>query len=147
MQVSNVLIQPDQRASGPQSHQQHAIDGDHAGVPFPFLQGVHCPEHERRDVLWSRRVDSKENHATSVERSPLLNCELPKVLVDGQQHPALLLRQIQKPSVCCAGMIRPHPGHVLARLPQRLDGWQREVFIRNEAHQTGSGYALYSWAR
>ena len=32
----------------------------------------------------------------------------------------------------------------MASLPQCFDGWQRKVLVRNEALQTGTGYALYS---
>jgi hypothetical protein len=38
---------------------------------------------------------------------------------------------------------RAHRG----RLPQCLHGRQREVLVCQEAHQTGRGYALYSWRR
>jgi hypothetical protein len=32
----------------------------------------------------------------------------------------------------------------MASLPQCFDGWQREILVRKQSHQTGTGYALYS---
>jgi hypothetical protein len=76
-----------------------------------------------------------------------LDCELPEVFVERQQHPAICFGEIQEGRVSSAGGVGSYPEHVVARQSQGLHGWQREVFIRQQPDQTGSGYALYSEAR
>jgi hypothetical protein len=87
---------------------------------------------------------TKQDHAALPQRSPPLDRKLPKILVEGEQDSASGLRAIQERSVFRAGTIRPGPHHVMAGPSQCLDGWQREVLVRKEPHQTGTGYALYS---
>lgn len=87
---------------------------------------------------------TEQNHAALPQRPPPLDRNLPEILVEGEQDSAFGFRAIQERGVLCAGTIRPHPSHVMASLAQCFDGWQREVLVRNEAHKTGTGYALYS---
>ena len=58
-------------------------------------------------------MDSKENHATSVERSPLLNCELPKVLIEGQHDALFGFGKVQKGGVFPSSAITAGPKDVV----------------------------------
>ncbi len=110
--------------SGPDH--QHAIHGNDAGVPAPFLAGFQCAEHQRGNVHRNRRMDAKQNHAAPFQRLAALDCDLPEVLVEGQQDPAIYFSEIQECGVARAGSAGAHPHHIVARLPQCLHGRQRK---------------------
>lgn len=103
-----------------------------------------CAQHEGRDGIGNRRMDPKQNQAALFEGLTALHCDLPEILIEGHQDSTLRFREFQKRGVLCAGIIGPRPDDIVTGVPQRFDGRQRKVLVREQAHQTGSGYALYS---
>ena len=118
---------------------QNVIDRDYAGVPVPVLIEAHRAEYQRCDIVRNRRVNSKENHAASREWFPALDRDLAEIFVEGQQDSAVRFREVQQRSIARARMIRSRPHHIVSGPAQCCDCRKREVFIREQAHQTGSG--------
>lgn len=62
-------------------------------------------------------MDAEKDYSAAFEWLTALNRDLPEILIERQQYPAIRFGTIQECSIANAGEIRPCPGHIVTRLP------------------------------
>src|SRR5712691_5145124 len=95
-----------------------------------MLPGVENRANKRLYTCGSRRMDSKKDDTSLLERLPALQGDLPEVRVKSQNQPALRLGVIKKRGVLPAGKVSPGPHHIMAVTAQG----PRKILLGQESH-------------
>jgi hypothetical protein len=104
-------------------------------VAFPIVSGPNGLQDGIRDGGWGHEGKPEENHAAGRGKISVNDQGL-EVCVEGEYDAVLLLSDVQKNLIICAGMSRLCPGDVMVVLPEFCYDVTGHVLISEDTHQS-----------
>ena len=96
----------------------------------------------KRDLVGHGGMHANQNHAGSLQRLATLQSDLPEILVQRQDQPALGFREFQKGGIFKARIVSSRPKHIVTISAHGLDGRKRDVLVGQDEHLCWDGVCL-----